>query len=253
MSDLPVPVAAPLPAPQIVALPAKLPSLSELFTFMRDAELRFQSLRMQILDHTFAKGVDEATRVDVWLRHPGRSRVVAGIEDGPIRGSYHAWAIDGVVQQHYDAKANVVRTRPVLEPPVGLDRPDLPGFAQVYRPRTRLPIGSVADTFIHPHGLARNVLTTGRLSIDGVRGMTCGREAVVLRCDHPRSSKILVDRPDHWLEVGIDRTLGIILLLAEYLGDRPTRHAEVVSIEPDASVGDEALELHLGPDVRRLY
>ena len=43
-----VPVDAAGRFPEIVALPATLPTVAELFTFMRDAELRFRTLRMRI-------------------------------------------------------------------------------------------------------------------------------------------------------------------------------------------------------------
>jgi hypothetical protein len=38
--------------PQVGALPSDLPSLAELFDFMRDAELRFATLRMRIEERT---------------------------------------------------------------------------------------------------------------------------------------------------------------------------------------------------------
>ena len=47
-ADLPVPVGR-RPRPELVALPPDtLPTLDALFTFMRDAELRFDTLRMRI-------------------------------------------------------------------------------------------------------------------------------------------------------------------------------------------------------------
>ena len=42
------------PRPELSALPPRrLPTLAELFTFMRDAELRFETLRMRIEERAF--------------------------------------------------------------------------------------------------------------------------------------------------------------------------------------------------------
>src|SRR3954462_3533941 len=38
---------------ELAALPTELPTLAELFTFARDAELRFETLKMQIEDRVF--------------------------------------------------------------------------------------------------------------------------------------------------------------------------------------------------------
>jgi hypothetical protein len=76
---------------------------------------------------------------------------------------------------------------------------------------------------------------------------------LLLRSDHPRTSHVLTDRPDHWLEVGVDRQTGLILLLAEHVGDQMTRHAEAVSVGIDEPIGDEAFRLHISNDTRVLY
>ena len=38
--------------PAVASLPSALPTVAELFDFMRDAELRFATLRMRILEET---------------------------------------------------------------------------------------------------------------------------------------------------------------------------------------------------------
>ena len=45
--------------PEVVALPEILPTVAELFDFMRDAELRFATLRMRIVETTTTAGGPE--------------------------------------------------------------------------------------------------------------------------------------------------------------------------------------------------
>ena len=106
---------------------------------------------------------------------------------------------------------------------------------------------------VHPHGLIRNVLLTGPVALVGTTHLAGGRETLVLRADHPRSAHVLTDRPDRWMEVGVDRMTGFITLLAEHIGDRVTRHAQAIALEIDASVPDEAFAVHLPADVRMIY
>jgi hypothetical protein len=115
-----------------------------------------------------------------------------------------------------------------------------------------LPAGSLADAFIHPHGLFRSVLVTGPLAIIGVEQVV-GREAILVRAQHPRAAKVLVDRPDRSIEVGIGRESGFVLSLTERIGDSVTRHAEVTLLELDPTLFDSAFELMLPADTRRLY
>ena len=87
----------------------------------------------------------------------------------PLTGDYDIWLSDGETATHYRAAAKLVSVRRLRDRVVGSDRPDLPPFAQQYVPLTRLPAGSLAETFIHPHGLFRNVLVTGPLAIVGTQ------------------------------------------------------------------------------------
>ena len=137
--------------------------------------------------------------------------------------------------------------------PVGAADASLPSFARLYVPVTPLPPETLAETFIHPHGFCRNVLATGQTRRLGTAVLLGGREAIVLRCDHPRTSHVLTDRPDHWLEVAVDYQTGLILLLAEHIGGRITRHGEVVSLGLDEPITDDAFRLHLSADTLRLY
>jgi hypothetical protein len=94
---------------------------------------------------------------------------------------------------------------------------------------------------------------TGVIYKRGTALMANGREAILLRCDHPRTSHVLTDRPDHWLEVGVDVQTGMIVLLAEHVGDQMTRHAEAALVSLDEVIPDESFKLHLSSDTRRIY
>ena len=265
MSELPVaavartvpavaPASAPGPLSGSAATTGGQGDFAALFLFMRDAERRFETLRMTVVDRRVEARGETFARTSAWIRHPGHSKLVVGEHHGPVRGGYHVWVGDGETVTHYDADANVVRSRPRLTMPRGsATDSDLPAFGRVYEPLTPLPAGSLVDTFVHPHGFCRNVLTTGRLSMQGIASGAARREMQLLRCDHPRSTKVLTDRPDHWLLVGVDRTTGLVLLLEEHVGEVTTRRAEVTSLALDEPLGDEVFELHVSEDVRRLY
>jgi hypothetical protein len=253
MSDLIRVVEAPAyRAPSIVALDADAPTLGELFRFMSEAELRVTSLRMRIRESAVTAKGEETATIEVALRHPGHARVVRRRGERPLSREYDVWLTDGTIVRTYDAAGNRASSRTLRRGVVGADRPDLPGFARLVMPRTPLPAGSVADVFVHPHGFVRNVLVTGPVQLVG-SALLSGREAWMLRAEHPRSAFVLTDRPDHWFEVGVDRMSGFLLQLTEHVGDQVSRHAEVTSLELDPPLGDETFELHLSPDVRVIY
>ena len=257
MADLPVRSAAAraLREPQIVALGPDAPSLAELFLFMRDAELRFETLRMRIEDRTYGTRGESLEISELWLRHPGHAKVVtrfAGDTDGASR-SFHVWITDEEHVRTYDARANVASVRPVRERVVGVTDASLPAFSRVYVARTDLPMETLVDTFVHPHGFSRNVLATARLELLGTITLAQGRGGFLLRAYHPRTTEVLTDRPDHWLEVGVDRATGLILMLVEHVGDQVTRDARVTQLQLDAPIGDDAFQLYLSPDVRMMY
>lgn len=250
------PSATSLPAlrpPERPALPAATqPELAELFDFMAEAELRFNTLRMRIVDVRMTSNGDEIETHDVWLRHPGHAKVVSS-RGATTEHDYDAWVADGDKVHTYDAKGNVATERHLPKRPVGADAPDLPRFSRIYVPVTTLPAETLADTFVHPRGFCHNVLMTGPVYRRGTQQMANGREAILLRCDHPRTSHVLTDRPDHWLEVGVDLQTGMIVLLAEHVAEAMTRHAEAVSLSLDERIPDEAFTLHISPDTRRIY
>jgi hypothetical protein len=241
--------------PEIVALGPETPDLNELFLFMRDAELRFESLRLRIEDRTFGTRGEMVETSELWLRHPGRAKVVTrtGDESVSVSRDFRVWLTDREHVRTYDGRANVASVRPVRKLVAGATDPDLPPFSRIYVPRTDLPMETLVDTFVHPHGFCRNVLATARLELADEARLVDDREAVILHAHHPRTTEVLTDRPDHVLEVGVDRMTGLIVLLAEQIGDQVTRHAAVTELELDPPIGDEAFELYISDEVRQIY
>ena len=240
-------------APALVLPPAPdAPSLGALFAFMRDAERRFETLRMRLVERVQAAAGETVTTSDVWLHHPGRAKVVAyGDADAPA-GSGLVWISDGSTVRTYDGRSHTTTARPARPRAVGIEDPRLPAFGRAYRPLTQLPADTMVDAFIHPHGFCRNVLATADLTLRGTARLA-GREVYLLRADHPRSTEVLTDRPDRWLELAVDRLSGLLLLLGEHVGDQLTRHAEVTSLELDGPISDDVFVLHVSSDVRSIY
>jgi hypothetical protein len=241
-----------LPSATRVALADDAPSIEELFLFAREAELRVQSLRMTIEEQVVSARGAEHIAHEVQLRHPGHARVTTKRSSEPLSRDYDTWVSQGETTTTFDARNRLASVRKHPRRLVGSDDPGLPPFARQYQPLTKLPAGSLADAFIHPHGLFRNVLVSGPLAIVGVQ-QVAGREAIVVRAQHPRSAKVLVDRPDRSVEVGIGRDSGFVLLLIERIGDAITRHAEVTTLQIDPVILDSAFELRLPDDVRKVY
>jgi hypothetical protein len=228
------------------------PSIEELFLFAREAELRVQSLRMTIEERVVNATGASTVLHEIQVKHPGHARVTTRRSSEPLSRDFDVWVSDGQTITAYDAgrkTASVRRRRPRV---AGSDDPGLPPFARQYLPLTALPAGSLADAFIHPHGLFRNVLVTGPLAVVAVQTVAY-REAIVVRAQHPRSAKVLVDRPDRSIDVGIGRDNGFVLLLTERIGGAVTRHAEVTALEIDPTIFESAFELKLSPDARRIY
>ena len=253
MSDLIPTGQAPLaPSATRVALADDVPTIEELFSFAREAELRVQTLRMTIEDRVVNAKGEQVTTHEIQLEHPGHVRIMTRHSTEPMSREYEIWLSDGETATNYNAATRVASVRKLRDRVVGSDQRDLPRFARQYVPLTRLPAGTLAETFIHPHGLFRNVLVTGPLAVIGTRSVA-GREAIVVRAQHPRSAKVLVDRPDRSIEVGIARDSGFVVLLTERIGDSITRHAEATTLDLDPTLFDSAFELKLPADVRKLY
>jgi hypothetical protein len=234
-ADLPMQVGR-RPRPELLALPpGQLPSLADLFTFMRDAELRFDTLRMRIEERTLTTRGEQLVVVELALRHPKDARVTT-TEPGPgTAGNYEIWISDGETVRTYSAPHKLGTERPVRRPVQGVSGPeasDLPGASRVYVPLTALPTETLPDTFVHPAGYCQNVLATGRCWVTGT-AIVAGREAILLECDHPRTTELAGDRPDFHISIAVDRDTGVILRFTESIGGAITRDAEVVELSPD--------------------
>ena len=149
---------------------------------MRDAELRFATLRMRILETAISARGEDVTQVDVLLRHPGHARVTTS-RPGEVGGGQHEiWICDGDIVRTYAAAHKLGTQRPIRNRPRGLDDPDFPGMARVYEPVTALPMETLPETFVHPAGFCQNVLATGRCTIVGQeRGRRSSRDPCALR------------------------------------------------------------------------
>jgi hypothetical protein len=251
--------AASLPAPvdgrrlpSVASLPGGLPSIDELFEFMRDAETRFSTLRLRIVETTATARGDTAIQSDVVLRHPGHARVTTSSVGAPIGGTYDVWISDGELVRTYQSAHRLGTQRPVRARPRGLEDDDFPGTSKVYVPVTPLPAETLPDTFIHPAGYCQNVLATGALAVTGT-ALVGGREAILLSADHPRTIERVADRPDFRIDLAIDRSLGIILALHETIGGAPTRDAVVTDLGPDAPLPPAAFEFTFPAGTTMLY
>ena len=218
--------------PAVVALTASLPSVGELFEFMRDAELRFATLRLRLEERSQTARGEDLVTMEAILRHPGDAKVTTTRGRSGPKAEYEIWISDGDLVRTYASNHRLGTQRPVRNRPRGLDDPDLPGTSKVYEPVTALPMETLPDTFVHPAGYCQNVLATGRCIVTG-SAIVSGREAVLLECDHPRTTELPGDRPDFHISIAVDRDTGVILRLVESIGGSVTRFAEVVELQPD--------------------
>jgi hypothetical protein len=238
--------------PQVAALGPALPSVSELFDFMRDAEARFETLLMRIEERAGTARGEDITAMDTILRHPGAARVTTTRAGDPSKAEYEVWISDGAIVRTYASAHELGTERPVRNRPRGLDDPDLPGTSKVYEPITALPMETLPDTFVHPAGYCQNVLATGHCRVAGT-AIVAGREAIVLECDHPRTTELPGDRPDFRISISVDRDTGAILRLVESIGGDVTRDAEVVELSPDVPLPPAAFYFVFPTGTTMLY
>jgi outer membrane lipoprotein-sorting protein len=238
--------------PEMMSLPAGLPSVDELFTFMRDAERRFETLKMRIEERTYATRGEQVVTLDVAIRHPGHARVVTTTPGAAAAGSHELWISDGEIVRTYVAVHKLGTSRPIRNRPRGLDPREYPGRSTVYEPITALPMETLAELFVHPAGYCQNVLATGETWISGT-DRVAGREAIVLDCDHPRAVESSVDRPDYHVQVTVDRQEGIVTRLVESVGRDVTRVAEVIHLDPDAALPATTFEFEFPEGTTLLY
>jgi hypothetical protein len=235
----------------MVALPANLPTVAELFDFMRDAELRFQTLRMRLEERTFGARGEQVVTMDVAIQHPGHARVTTTEPDRGATANFELWISDGETIQTFSGAHRLGTTRPIRNRPRGLDGA-FPGSARVYQPLTPLPLETLPELFVHPAGYCQNVLATGRCWISGTDTVG-GREAIVLECDHPRAIETVADRPDFHVQVAVDRIEGIITRLIETIAGDVTREAVVTALEPDSPLTPGTFDFEFPDGTTMLY
>jgi len=238
--------------PEIAALPAGLPSLGQLFTFMRDAELRFETLRLTIEERTTTAEDETLTIVETLLRHPADARVTRSEPARGTAGNHEIWISDGTTVRTYSGQHRLGSSRPVRRVVEGLDGPDLPGSSAVYAPLTRLPMDSLPEAFVHPAGFCQNVLATGRCRVAGTTEVA-GREAIVIESDDPRTSEVWADQSGHRLEVSVDRETGVIVRLVESMDGVVTRDAVAVNLEPDVTLPPTAFDFTIPTGARTIF
>jgi len=238
-----------------VSLPATdMPTIGDLFTFMRDAELRFDTMRMRIEERSFTADGEHLVVSEVVLRHRGDARVTTVSGQGP-RGNYDVWISDGEHVRTYSSIHRLGTDRPVRRTLVGVvgeDGRDLPGPSRVYRPLTALPMETLPETFIHPAGYCQNVLATGACRVVEA-GSVAGRETIVIECDHPRTIEMTADRPDFRIRLAVDRADGVILRLEESMGGVVTRDARATEFSPDSPLPPNAFDFVFPTGTTMLY
>ncbi len=238
--------------PAAIALGNDLPSVAELFAFMRDAELRFETLRMTVEEHSATARGEEIVVSDVALRHPGQARILVSRPSEKLKADYEVWATDGKTIRTYVAERRLGTNRPVRGTVRGLANEDLPATARTRPSRTPLQSESIPEVFLHPAGYTQNVLSTGRCSIAGLDAVA-GREAIVVDCVTPRTAELAADRQDFAIRIWVDRRDGVILRLQETLGGQVTRDAITTTYRPNAELRESDLAFTFPPDTTFIY
>ncbi len=238
--------------PEIAQLAAGLPDLETLFAFMRDAELRFETLRLRLEERTWVATGELVRLHELLLRHPGHARVTTIRPEDGTPANHDVWLSDGEEIRTYRAGHRLGSTRSWRARVAGLDGRDLPGSSRAYHPRTGLPANSLVDTFVHPAGLCQNVLATGVCRVTGSE-LIAGREAILVESLHPRAIEMAGDRPDHRLSLAVDRETGLVARLEERFGAVPSRLVTATELSPDASIPDSAFSLNIPPGAALIY
>ena len=163
---------------------------------MRDAELRFATLRLRIEERTCTvarRGADAR-----WTRSCATRATRGSRRRRPGRrgaAEYEVWISDGELVRTYSSAHRLGTQRPVRNRPRGLDDRDFPGHRQGLR---------AGDARCRPRRCPRPSSTrpaTARTcsrraaAWSPARTSSIGREAILLECDHPRTTELAGDRP----------------------------------------------------------
>ena len=175
--------------PVVVALPEALPTVAQLFDFMRDAELRFATLRMRIVERSQTARGEESVTVEVALRHPGEAKVTTTRDAHAGKAEYEIWISDGDLVRTYAAVHRLGTQRPIRNRPRGLGDRDIPGASKVYEPLTAAPDGDAARD-VRPSRRVSARTSSRRVAAGSrARNRSVGREVILLECDHPQDDR----------------------------------------------------------------
>ena len=231
-----------------------LPTVAELFDFMRDAELRFGTLRLRIEERAQTARGEELTHDGrhppppgrrARSRPPGRRGRQGRVRDLDLRRRSRP---DLRERPSASAPSGPIRNRPR-----GLDDRDFPGPSRVYEPVTALPDGDPARHLRPPRRLLPE--RPGHRSVHGHAARTSSRDA-----RRSCSSATTRGRPSSPATgpTSTSRSRSIarpacILRLVESIGGVVTRDAEVVELRPDAPLPPTAFDFVFPTGTTMLY
>ena len=139
---------------------------------------------------------------------------------GPVKADYEIWISDGDLVKTY-LSAHGLDPAPGPQPAARPRRSRSPRHVQGLRAGHGTADGN-PSRHVHPSGRVLPERARDR-ALHGHRhgGSSRGREAILLECDHPRTTELAGDRPDFHISIAVDRDTGVILRLVK---NRRRRH-----------------------------
>ena len=219
---------------------------------MRDAERRFETLKMRIEERTYGARGGQIVTMDIAVRHPGQARVVTTERSSKAAGSHELWITDGQIVRTYSAAHRWGRAGRSGTGPAASTRGTSRARPRSTSPSPRCPWRRWPSCSSIRPATAR---TCWRRASAGSPGTdrVAGREAIVVECDHPRAVEQTVDRPDYHVQVAADRIDGFVLRLVESVANEVTRVAEVIHVDPDAALPPTTFDFEFPEGTTLLY
>ena len=180
------------------------------------------------------------------LRHPGDARVTttrAG--DGRHGPTTRSGSRTASIVRTYASAHGLGTQRPVRNRPRGLDDRGLPGSVAGLRAGHGAADGDPARHVRPPGRLLPERPRHRPLPGHRHRHRRRGREAILLECDHPRTTEVAGDRPDFHISIAVDRDTGVILRLVEIdrRHDHPARRGRRARARCAAAAAPPSLRL----------
>ena len=183
---------------------------------MRDAELRFATLRMRIVERTpTARGEDAVTASTSLLRHPGDAKVTTSRAGHGVEGRLRDLDLRRRPRADVRRRPQARHAAPDPQPAARPRRPRLPGHVEGLRAGHGPADGDAAGHVRPPGRLLPERRSPPAAARSPARDVVSGREAILLECDHPRTTELAGDRPDFHISIAVDRETGVILRLVE--------------------------------------